>query len=446
MSSVLIIDDDSALCRSLEIQLGEHGHRVRWATDGASGLAALSKETPDLLLLDLGLPDQSGIEVLHKLRQTHPDLPVAMITGQQDMKATIEAMRSGAFDYVRKPFDMDDMILMIEKAIRFRTVHREKPQKIAVKVVSDEPDEIVGADKKIVAVVKQIGLLSRSRIPVLIEGESGTGKELVARALHESSTPNEPFVAINCSAVVPTLLVSELFGHEKGAFTGAAARKIGKFEHAGQGTVFLDEIGDMALDLQAKLLRVLEQQEFERVGGLQKIPFNARVIAATNRHLETCVGKGEFRQDLFYRLAVSRLVLPPLRERLGDIPLLVNHLITRAARKLHRHVAGIEEQAMRYLETCDWPGNVRELQNVLTRAVALARGPVITTDDLEFTFAKEPAPQIEEIASLEEAERRHIRKALLSTGWNITHTARILRLSPTTLRKKIADLGLRKPQ
>jgi len=445
MSRILIIDDDTALCRSLEIQLREQGHEVTWASDAAAGLARLAQRKPDLLLLDLKLPDENGLEVLRLVQAEHGDVPVVMITGHQDMKATIEAMRGGAFDYLRKPFELDDLFLMIEKAQRLKAGQKQGQPGLGTEAVSEEPDEIVGADKKIVEILKQLGLLSKSRISVLIEGDSGTGKELVARALHEATGPGQPFVAINCSAVVSTLLESELFGHEKGAFTGASERKLGKLEFAGEGTVFLDEIGDMSLALQAKLLRVLEQREFERVGGLRSIPLKARVVAATNRNLEALVGEGKFRQDLYYRLAVLRIVLPPLRERRGDIPLLARHLVGQIGLKLHRQISGIEENAIRRLEGYDWPGNVRELQNVLTRAVALARGPVITSDDLEFTLggAKESVAQPAEIVSLREAEKEHIRKALAATGWNITQAAKLLQISPTTLRKKMNDFRLR---
>ena len=455
MSSIFIIDDDRALCRSLQIQLEAQGHEAKVAHTASDGLAALAEWTPDLLLLDLKLPDRSGLDVLHRLQEEHHASPVVMITGQQDMKATIEAMRSGAFDYVRKPFELDDVFLAIEKVERFKAIRDQKQSRVLLEPDSDDGDfgrtqgpyEIVGADKEIVEVVKQIGLLSMSRVTVLIEGESGTGKELVARALHESTTPGKPFVAINCSALVPTLAESELFGHEKGAFTGADARKIGKLEFADEGTVFFDEIGDMSLDIQAKILRVIQEQVFERVGGLEGIPFKARVIAATNLDLEAMIGEGRFRQDLFYRLAVSRIALPPLSRRRRDIPLLVRHLMARIGRRLHRRIEAIEEEAMRRLTSYDWPGNVRELENVLTRAVALARGAVLTADELEFSLgtAKSKAPAVSEIVSLEQAEKEHIEKALLASDWNITRTAKLLRISPTTLRKKIADYDLRKP-
>ncbi|NQT20549.1 MAG: sigma-54-dependent Fis family transcriptional regulator [Planctomycetes bacterium] len=445
MSVILIIDDDKALCRSLEIQLGSHGHEVHSAHTASDGAAALAGCTPDLLLLDLKLPDRTGLDVLHDLEAHGHDFPVVMITGQQDTKATIEAMRSGAFDYLRKPFDFDSVLLVIEKAQRLKADRCKVVPALPPDAQHEGTCEIVGAHEKIVEVVKQIGLLSRSSVTVLVQGESGTGKELVARALHEASAHGKPFVAINCSAVVSTILESELFGHEKGAFTGADSRKTGKLEFAGEGTVLFDEIGDMPLELQAKILRVLQEREFERVGGLETIPFEARVIAATNHDLEALVEEGKFRQDLFYRLSVSRIEVPPLRERRGDIRLLVSHLIRRISRKLHRPIEAVEEEALRALESYDWPGNVRELENALTRAAALAKSPILAVDDLEFSFGSPKALPTgsSEIVSLQEAEKEHIHKALIATGWNITHTAKALRISPTTLRKKIAEFGLK---
>jgi len=442
MSAILIIDDDRALCRSLEIQLSSQEHEIKYANNAADGIKILSEWTPDLIFLDLMLPDQSGLDLLSQIRKDH-DMPIVMVTAQQDTKATIEAMRAGAFDYLRKPFNFDDVQLVIEKAKR--VINEQNRSQVIMAPVMEGSYEIVGVDKKTVEVVKQIGLLSLSRVTVLVEGESGTGKELVARALHEASAADKPFVAINCSSVVPTLLESELFGHEKGAFTGAETRKIGKLEYAGEGTIFFDEIGDMPLDLQAKILRVFQEREFERVGGLENIPFKARVVAATNRNLGMMVKEGTFRQDLYYRLAVSRIVLPPLRDRPGDIPLLVRHLIDRIGRKLHRQITAVETETMRHLQAYHWPGNIRELENVLTRAIALARGDVISPEELEFSLGTDKLPPTTKIAPLKDAEKKHIQKALTATGWNITHTARMLKISPTTLRKKISDFNLRNP-
>ena len=443
MNKILIIDDDKSLCRSLQIQLTELGQEVQYANRGLEGLDLLAQFNPDLILLDLDLPDGSGLEFLPRLTG-ESSVPVAMITGQQDMKATIEAMRLGAFDYIRKPFELDDIRLLLEKVNQTNLSWKKDGPDLRAELASPEPHEIVGSDPKVMDLIKQIGLLSRSRVTVLIRGESGTGKELVARALHNAATSREPFVPINCSAVVPTLLESELFGHERGAFTGADARKAGKMEIAGEGTLFLDEIGDLSQELQAKLLRVLQEKEFERVGGVESIPFRARVIAATNRDLGRLVEQKKFREDLLFRLAVSSLEVPPLRTRRMDIRPLVQHLLGRITIELHRDVEGIDEQALRKLEAYDWPGNVRELENVLTRTVAISQRAVLTADDFRVALNPHTAEaKPEEIVPLKTAEKRYIEKALTTNSWNITRTAKVLQISPTTLRKKINDYKIR---
>ena len=445
MSRVLVIDDDASLCRSLQIQLQASSHTVETALNAKDGIEKAESFHPDMIFLDLRLPDQHGLDCLKKFREKDPGLQVVIITGYQDMKATIEAMRLGAFDYIRKPFEIEEIMLLMEKARLMEEKRKTESSRYVRPAQHGEPYEIIGSDRKIIEVVKQIGLLSRSRVNVLIQGESGTGKELVARALHETRSPVNPFLPINCSAVVPTLLESELFGHEKGAFTGANTRKTGKLEHAGKGTVFLDEIGDMPMGLQAKILRVLQERIFERVGGLEEIPFEACVISATNQNLENLVEEGKFREDLYYRLAVSCINISPLRERREDIPLLVQYLISRIARRIHSSAEGIEQKALKLLKQYDWPGNVRELENVLTRAIALAKSNVLTAEDFEFSFhqANKSGKEKPSVAPLREAEKEHIHSALASTGWNITKTARLLEISPTTLRKKIKDYHIK---
>jgi len=448
MSTILIIDDDRALCRSLELHLEREGHEVETAFCAAEGLDMVKETRPEIVFCDLSLPDGDGLSLLTAIRTHIPRSVVIMITGVQDTKATIEAVRRGAFDYIRKPLDLDTVLLALEKARR----HLERPVEKAVALsaeVVDRAREIIGAHPQIVSVLKEIAHLSRNRVPVLIEGESGTGKELVARTLHEATSPGEPFVAVNCSAVVPTLLESELFGHEKGAFTGAESRKIGKLERAGKGTIFFDEIGDMALDLQAKLLRALQEREFERVGGSETLKLEARVVAATNRDLDSLVKEGAFREDLAYRLAVSRIRIPPLRERKSDIPLLVRHILPRISREVHKPVEAVSESALRVLSTYRWPGNVRELENVLTRAVLLSHETVLSREAVEAAMGSPPPEGGREereppkkVRSLREAEKECVEAALASTGWNITRAAKILQISPTTLRKKIHDHGL----
>jgi two-component system, NtrC family, response regulator AtoC len=447
MIHILVVDDDAAICRSLQIQLEEQGHEVATCNTGAEALLQIDGGAFDMVFLDLRLPDRSGLKVLRDLQAREAPPDVVMITGVQDMMAMIEAIQVGAIDYVRKPLAIEDVLVAVEKVKKRRD--RGDPERPPVQTVSiatepDQPFEIVGKDRQILELLQQVGLLSRSRVTVLIQGESGTGKELVARAIHNASSPTQPFVAINSAAVVPTLLESELFGHEKGAFTGADHKKIGKLEQAAAGTVFLDEIGDMPLELQAKLLRAIQERSFERVGGASTVQLEARILAASHQDLDAMVAKDLFRSDLLYRLSVAKLLIPPLRERRGDIRALALRLLDRIRRRLDSNVEAISEHALSVLEQHDWPGNVRELENVLTRAVALSRGKVV--EDVEVaTVPSEFVPHAEpgEIRKLWEVERDHVLAALTHTSWNITRTAELLEISPTTLRKKIVDYRLR---
>ncbi|NUM56644.1 MAG: sigma-54-dependent Fis family transcriptional regulator [Candidatus Hydrogenedentes bacterium] len=443
---ILVIDDDAALCRSLQIHLERDGHFVRSCHTAREGMSLHAEGGFDLTFVDLKLPDGSGLDVLKAIRDAESPGLAVMITGTQDMKATIEAVRLGAFDYIRKPLDLEAVLIAVEKAAQEQI--RAKSKRRVPLEQAFHPREIVGASRSIVEVIKQVGVLSQNRIPVLIEGESGTGKELVARALHEATSPGKPFVAINCSSVVPTLLESELFGHVRGAFTGADHDKVGRLEHAGEGTVFFDEIGDMAVDLQAKLLRAIQERSFEPVGGVKCIPLRARIVAATHRDVESMVASGAFRGDLYYRLGVSTIRVPPLRERRDDIPLLTSHVLARVSQELHRCVSHVDDKAMRCLQAYDWPGNVRELENVLTRAVLLARTDTLLEDNVAASIGDRPAayagPEAP-VKTLRDAERDHVERALRSTGWNVTQTAALLDISPTTLRKKIHDYELNAP-
>ena len=444
--NIVIVDDDTALCRSMQIQLETQGHEVACVHSAGEGIQVLEGTRPDLAFVDLQLPDKSGIEVLRSLSLSESEVVAVMITGVQDAKATIEAIRTGAFDYIRKPLDMDAVLVTIEKVARH--LARSRPKTAALTFAEEsKPHEIVGAHPAIIEVLKQIALLSENRIPVLIQGESGTGKELVARTLHQTSTPEQPFMAVNCSAVVPTLLESELFGHVKGAFTGADADKAGKLEAAAEGSLFLDEIGDMSYDLQAKLLRVLQEREFERVGSTASMPFQARVVAATHRDLSAMVSEGAFREDLYYRLAVSTIGVPALRERRSDLPMLVEHILAQLNRELHQNLSDVEQAALRHLQAYDWPGNVRELINVLTRAVLLSRGTVLTDEAVLAAMGQFPqsTSRPDEIKTLREMEKEHLDRALHSTGWNIKRTSEILGITRVTLRKKISDFHLVKP-
>ena len=445
---ILIIDDDRALCRSLQIHLERLGHQVDTTHLGTEGINRLRDVPYDLAFIDLDLPDTTGLEILRALKDAGSPTLSVMITGIQDAQSTIDAIRLGAFDYIRKPLDLDAIVLALEKVGQQRAqgTAQGDTQPLAP-LESREPHEIIGSHPSVIELLKQVALVAESGVPVLIQGESGTGKELVARALHQTGRPGRPFVAVNCSAVVPTLLESELFGHVRGAFTGADTNKTGRLESAGEGTVFFDEIGDMGYDLQAKLLRVLQEREFEPVGSTRTIPFRARVIAATHRDLKALVTRGEFREDLYYRLAVSTFFVPPLRERRSDIPVLVEHMLARIARELHKDVERIDRAAMSRCEQYDWPGNIRELSNVLTRSVLLARSATLTDEliasSMGRTSENRTAPP--KAQTLREAEKEFVFTTLVANGWNIKRTAAILDISRVTLRKKIEDYGLVNP-
>lgn len=447
MIKILIIDDDQALARSLEIQLRAEGHRVVVAHNVSEGMIALKELLPDLVLLDLNLPDEHGLKALPAIFTNLPGVTVVIMTGNTENSEAVDAMRDGAFDYLRKPLDLDELLQMAVKveSLKVRNVSDDTDEEVSFPKTF--PLQMIGSDRKIIDIHKQLGRLARSRVTVLVTGESGTGKELVASILHEASAPDQPFVAINCSAFVSTLLESELFGHEKGAFTGADQVKKGKLEFAGKGTVFLDEIGDMSLDLQSKLLRVLQEDEFVRVGGLKARKFEARIVAATHRSLQEMVGKGTFRQDLFYRLNVVNIEVPPLRERRGDIDHLAEYLLSKIAFKMGRQPLRLSTAGRLKLRAGNWPGNVRELENTLTRAMVLAHGQEIDAEDLimqqddKQEQAARPA-----IGTLAATERKYICQALAEHNWNITHTALTLDVSPTTLRKKITDYNLKRAE
>lgn len=439
-TKVLVIDDDPAIGRSLQLQLRAHGCEVECTTSARSGLEQAVRMPPDLVFLDLQLPDGDGLDLIPELLTLKPEPVVVVITGLQDMQATISAIRSGAFDYIRKPLDLDDILLVVAKAS-----HRSSEEAVSV-AISDfqvPPHEIVGKSRGIIEVLTKVARFSEVQVSVLIEGESGTGKELVARAIHEASAPSRPFVAVNCVALASGVWESEMFGHERGAFTGADRRHRGRLEVAEDGTVFLDEIGDLPLELQGKLLRVLQEREFERVGGTEAVAFRARIVAATHRDVRTKVVDGTFREDLLHRLEVARIHIPPLRNRREDIPLLVEALLRRIATAFNRDLRAIAEDVLRQLQQHDWPGNVRELENVLMRAVASGQDEVLSSVDLPDSIetGSRPTHQISRWR-LRDAESEHIRVALEHFAWNISHTARALEVSPTTLRKKIKDYAL----
>ena len=453
MADILIIDDDVASCRTLELHFRRYGHKVAFVHAFEAGFAAAEQQPPDLVVLDIRMPGCSGIEGLPRLKQRFPDTPVIMITAFHDMDTTIEAMKRGADDYIDKPIDLEELDAAVAKALA-RTQHSRSETRI---IDDRAPDStraaMVGRSAAMKTVFKTIGLIAASPATVLITGESGTGKELVAQVLH-SAGPNAagPFVAVNCAALVETLLESEIFGHERGAFTGAVNRKQGRFAQARDGTIFLDEIGEISMSVQAKLLRVLQEKEFVPVGGSAVERSNARVVAATNADLAQLVDAGRFREDLYYRLQVMTIQIPPLRERKRDLDDLVPVLLRRANRELRRSVSGLADDVVEHLRGYDWPGNVRELENVLMKAVALCPGDTLTADLLPATIRKRPGtPRPGDRAasaagmSLDEVQGLHVARVLAATGWHRGRACEILGVSRPRLRRLIQQYRLCPP-
>lgn len=444
---LLIVEDDAALNLALTLHFEEQGFQVTGVHRVREALAAVMERPPDAALLDQQLPDGTGLELLSQLLAREPGTPVIMMTGARDLDLAIRAIQQGAYDFVYKPVQTQELELTLARALQ----HRQLVQKASA--LGDEltrpavSGEMIGQSRALLAVSKDIALVAPSEARVLITGESGVGKEMVARAIHHHSGRSGPFLAVNCAAIVDTLLESELFGHEKGAFTGAVARKPGKFELADEGTLFLDEIGELAPGLQAKLLRVLQEGAFERVGGAQSLSSRARVIAATHRDLPAEVRAGRFREDLFYRLSTYAIPVPPLRERRDDIPLLVAGLMERIARSLQRPPLKLTETALARLCQYDWPGNVRELVNVLTQALVRARYPVLTPDLLALPDRPAaPATATEgPLLSLDEVEALHIQRVLAATGGHKGHACDILGISRPALDRKIQKYQLQLP-
>ncbi|MHB1425828.1 MAG: sigma-54-dependent transcriptional regulator [Gemmataceae bacterium] len=446
--TVLIADDEPAIRTNLRLLLESEGYQVREAADG--GQAALLLQAPDvaLCLLDLRMPVRDGMEVLRGHADRLEETPIIVLTAYGGSTPAIEAMKLGAYDYLTKPFDFDEVLFAIRRALKQRALVAQV-QALSRDKVAEGEEELVGRSPAMLQVFKTIGRVAPTHESVLIAGESGTGKELVANAIHKNSRRGgQAFIKVNSAALSPALLESELFGHEKGAFTGAVARRIGRFEQAHGGTLFLDEIGELDIDLQAKLLRVLQTGQFQRVGGEETLQVDVRVLAATNRDLPARIADGRFREDLFYRLNVVTVELPPLRQRRDDIPHLAEHILGKLARKYDWQNLALSPQAMTHLSGRDWPGNVRELQNVLARAAILARGRIIGVEDVQATAAS--AKPASESASttlllrdiLAETEQRVIRQALEQEKWNRTRAARLLGISRRQLFDKIRQYGL----
>ena len=443
--TILVADDDVDILEILKDTLNSLGAKIVTAANGQECLDRFDKVAPDLVLLDIEMPKKSGLEVLRELRQRDGDATVIMITAYGTIERAVQAMKQGAYDFITKPFDLDHIALTVEKALE-----REKLKR-GLEHFAEEAGEryrLVGGDSpKMREAIETAKKAAGSRSTVLLLGESGTGKEVFARAIHEwSERSAEPFIAINCVGLAKDLLESELFGHEKGAFTGAHQLKKGKIELANGGTVFLDEVGDISAELQTKLLRFLQEREFERVGGTQPIRVDVRVIAATNRDLPSAVKEGRFREDLFYRLNVIPIVLPPLRDRREDIPVLAKYFLRRFAAETKKNVTDIVPDAEAGLVAYEWPGNVRELANVIERAVVLGEGPEITLEDLPPRIASSelgsPTDGLSYRHAVDVARADVIRRALASTQGNRTAAARVLGLHKTHLLNLMKSLRI----
>ena len=447
--NILVVDDELGLRHTLTLILQAEGHTVRAASEGAAALERLAESPADLIICDVRMPGLDGLGFLEKYKESGGTALVIMMSAYGDDEAALEAIRRGAYDFIAKPFRADQVLLVVRKAIEREGLRREVAQLHDELVALRTPTGIVGRSPKIAQAITLADKVARHPSTVLITGESGTGKELIARHIHDASPrAARPFVAVNCAAIPEALLESELFGHAKGAFTGATAERQGLFEEAHEGTLFLDELGDLPVPLQVKLLRALQEGEVRRVGDNASRTVDVRVVAATARDLEADVAEGKFRADLYYRINVVRIHLPALRERSEDIPELVRHFVDRFNRRLGLHVTGVSAAAMRALVEYPWPGNVRELENVVERAMVLTDGPQLEVEQLP-TLAT-PAPRADGASPLDlsvkrrtdDLERALIKEALERTRGNRTRAAKLLDLSHRALLYKIRDYGL----
>ncbi len=440
---LLIVDDELSVRDSLAKWFHEEGYEVGIAEDANNALTRLAEGRWDAALLDIKMHGIDGIELQRRIHEIDPELIVIMMTGYASVETAVAALKNGAYDYVTKPLDPDEIAHLVKKALAHRRTEQENVRLRETVAEVARPDDIVGQSSIMQKLFDAIETVGPTDATVLITGESGTGKELVARAIHHASPRKfHPLVVIHCGALTETLLESELFGHEKGAFTGAQYRKKGKFEIAEGGTVFLDEIGDISLKTQTDLLRVLQEREIVRVGGNQPIKVDFRCVAATNRDLERAIEEGKFRPDLFYRLNVFRIELPPLRERRDDIPSLVNHFVGKFSLQMNKKITRVSPGAMNLLQQQPWTGNVRELENAIERAMVVAQEPEIRESDFAFKANAVPngAPK-----SLDEIEKAHILRTLETVGWNQTRAAEILNIDRVTLHHKLKRYGWSKP-
>jgi DNA-binding NtrC family response regulator len=435
---LLVVDDDRSILHSLSEALAA-SCEVHTAEDGERALGLVAELRPDVVLADVRMPGQDGFHLLRAVRTRHPATDVILMTAFDDLPTVAMAMRDGAADFLVKPLDLHELRRVLDRVLDDRQTKRRKVG--APDGLQRDAPELIGHDPRMIAIFKMVGQTAGTRATILIRGESGTGKELIARAIHANSRAvSEPFVAVNCSALPPTLLESELFGHVRGAFSGAIASRRGRFAAAGQGTIFLDEIGDTSLEFQSKLLRVLQEREFQPLGSDRVERTDARVIAATHRNLEAMIASQLFRDDLYYRLRVVEIAVPPLRDRRSDLPALALHLLSRASAALRRPAAVLSQEALDAIVHHDWPGNVRELENCLRRATILATGGVIHEDHLGITPA--PAESAAPLASLADVEREHVARVMTATRGHKARAARILGVSRPRLNRLLRQYGL----
>lgn len=450
---ILIVDDEPAILASLSGVLRDEGYSVSTVSSGEDALIKIQQSRPDLLILDIWMSGMDGIAVLEKLKQAEPSLPVIMMSGHGSIETAVKATKLGAYDYIEKPLSLEKVVLLVRHALDHKRLQEEN---LSLKQVVERRFLMVGESLVMRRLRDKIRTAGASNARVLISGENGTGKELVARAIHEHSPRRDrPFVEINCAAIPDTLIESELFGYERGAFTGATASRPGRFEHADGATLFLDEIGDMSLSTQAKLLRVLQEQQFHRVGGSRAISVDVRVIAASNKSLQDEIQSGRFREDLFYRLNVIPLHVPPLRERKEDIPLLIRHFLKAFSEEQGLKPKSIDDDVLSLLTQYDWPGNVRELRNFVERLMIMTPHPVITKNDvillMEDAFPPDHAVHVGDAAprGLREArsafERDFILASLVRHNWNVTRASEELGIERTHLYRKMKYLGIEPP-
>jgi DNA-binding NtrC family response regulator len=439
--NLLIVDDELSVRDSLGKWFREEGYEVCVAESAQAALTQMADHPFDLALVDIKMPGTDGVQLLHRMREIDPDMPVIIMTGYASVETAVAALKDGAYDYISKPFDPDDMAHTVRNALAHKRATRENVRLKETVAKATQPQELIGQSAGMRRVLEAIETVAPTEATVLITGESGTGKELVARAIHAASHRRyNPLVVIHCGALAETLLESELFGHEKGAFTGAQYRKKGSFEIAEGGTVFLDEIGDISLKTQTDLLRVLQEHEITRVGGNHPIHVDFRCIAATNKILEELVEEGRFRPDLYYRLNVFQIQLPPLRERREDIPLLAAHFVRKFSASMNKRVTGVTPAGIAMLTRHDWPGNVRELENAVERAMVVARGAELEPQDFNLKIS----PSNGTSRTLEEAERAHILAVLEECGGNQTLAAERLDIDRVTLHNKLKRYGWKK--